>query len=95
MPQRLPQVLGRDLFPSLPLALEPLTLLGESRCQPLHQLGDERIGIVYGTSWLVDEPHLDLPPPLLEPGAVPGRQQWRGLLALIPKAVASIPLVRA
>ena len=60
--QRDAEILRRDLVAAVPLALEAAPLLREAVCEPLHEVGDECVGVLDCAAGLVDEAALDLAP---------------------------------
>src|ERR1043166_3825479 len=82
-PQRLPQVLGRNVPFLRPLLLEPAALLGEDRCQPLSGFVDQRVGLLHGIARLIHEPALDfVPAGLVGPGFFLAKQRGPAGLGL-------------
>jgi len=77
--QRDSQILGRNIVATIPLAFEPLAFIGESRGEPLHKVGDERVGLLNRGARLVDEARLDLLPAACEAlGLLVGQKAtWR------------------
>src|SRR5918995_1638380 len=61
-----PQILGGHIVAPLPLPLESLPLLREAGDEAVHQIRDQGVRLLYRTSWLIDEPRLNLVPFLLQ-----------------------------
>src|SRR5205823_11883966 len=90
--QRDPQVLRRDVVTALPLAFEPISLVGEARCKSLHEVGDKRVGFLDRFLRLVDEVRLDLLPAGGEAIRLVGGQLRLALVEIVdlqPRLVAS------
>jgi hypothetical protein len=58
------------------LGFEPLAFVGEAGGEPLHEVGDQRVGLFDRVAWLVDETRLDLLPARSEaPALVVGQER--------------------
>src|SRR5262249_44603126 len=81
--ERDPQVLGGDVLAAAPLLLEALALGRETLREPLHDLGDELVGLLDGLPRLVDESGLDRLPAALELRVLPVREPGRSVGAKV------------
>jgi hypothetical protein len=73
------QVLGGDVLAAVPLAFEPVFVVGEYGGEQLHDLGDEPVRRAYGVLWVVDESLLVLLPLDSEVFGLFGFEEWRGI----------------
>jgi hypothetical protein len=68
--ERKPEVFGRHVVSSIPIAVQAPVAPSQNHRPPLHQFGDQRIWLFDRAPWLIHKPTLDLTPMLAEVSSI-------------------------